>query len=263
MGSSTREALSEVHAALAKVSKPDLATGEQVLSAGRVIGDSSPLLSALVDATAESADKVSIVDAVFANYSATTKTLLGAVASSRWSSGDDLLAGIEEVGFRVLGASVPASVSIEDELFAFGAAVSSDPSLELAVSSKLGSGEAKAALVHSLVASKFSKQTTAILEHLVQQPRDRRIGELLKAAASAVADQRGFAIATVTTVAPLTKAQVERLTTALGASYGREIHVNHVVDPSIVGGLRVQIGDDVIDGTIASRLSDLRLQLAS
>ena len=64
-------------------------------------------------------------------------------------------------------------------------------------------------------------------------------------------------------MAPLTAAQVTRLTAALGASYGREIHVNHVIDTSIVGGLRVQIGDDVIDGTIASRLTDLRLQLAS
>lgn len=263
MGSSTREALSEARASLETVSNADLATGEQVLSAGRVIGESTPLLSALVDATADSKDKVSIVDAVFAAYTPTAKKLLGAIASSRWSDGDDLLAGIEEIGFRVLAKSAAATASIEDELFTFGTAVNSDPALELAVSSKLGSADAKAALVRSLLGTKSSKQTAAILEHLVQQPRGRRIGELLKDAASAVADERGFAIATVTTAADLSTAQLERLTKALGASYGREIHVNHVIDRSIVGGLRVQIGDDVIDGTIASRLTDLRLQLAS
>jgi len=263
MGSSTREALVEAREALAGLGKVDLATGEQLLAAGRVIGDSSPLLAALVDATAEANDKRSIVDAVFANYTAPAKTLLGAVASSRWSNGGDLLAGIEEIGFRVLARSAAASVSIEDELFTFGTAVSSNPELELAVSSKLGSAESKATLVRDLLGAKASKQTIAILEHLVQQPRDRRIGTLLKDAASAVADERGFSIATVTTAAALSAAQVTRLTAALGASYGREIHINHIVDPTIVGGMRVQIGDDVIDGTIARRLTDLRLQLAS
>jgi F-type H+-transporting ATPase subunit delta len=263
MGSSTREALTEARAALATAGTADLATGEQVLSAGRVIGDSTPLLSALVDATAESADKVSIVDAVFASYTPAAKKLLGAIASSRWSTGDDLLAGVEEIGFRVLALSAAKTVSIEDELFAFGAAVTSNPELELAVSSKLGSSEAKAGLVRSLVEGKASAQTAAILEHLVQQPRERRIGELLKDAASAVADERGFAIATVTTASALSSAQLARLTKALGTTYGHQIHVNHVVDSSIVGGLRVQIGDEVIDGTIASRLTELRLQLAS
>jgi F-type H+-transporting ATPase subunit delta len=262
MGSSTREALAEARSALAALGKVDLATGEQLLAAGRVIGESAPLLAALVDATAENANKVSIVDAIFGSYTAAAKKLLGAVASARWSSGDDLLAGIEELGFRVLARSAEASVSIEDELFTFGEAVSSNAELELAVSSKLGSAESKASLVGALVTGKASKQTVAILEHLVQQPRERRIGALLKDAATAVADERGFTVATVTTASPLSSAQVTRLTKALGASYGREIHVNHVVDPSIVGGLRVQVGDDVIDGTISRRLTELRLQLA-
>ncbi|CAN5187117.1 F0F1 ATP synthase subunit delta [soil metagenome] len=263
MGSSTREALVEARSALAALTTVDLATGEQLLAAGRVIGESSPLLAALVDATAEQADKVSIVDAIFANYTAAAKTLLGAVASARWSNGTDLLAGIEEIGFRTLARSAAASVSIEDELFTFGEAVASNSELELAVSSKLGSAESKASLVRALVDGKASKQTAAILEHLVQQPRERRIGTLLTDAATAVADERGFSVAIVTTAAALSAAQVSRLTTALGTSYGREIHVNHVIDPTIVGGLRVQVGDDVIDGTISRRLTELRLQLAS
>ena len=262
MGSATREALSASKAALAAIGKADLATGEQLLSAGRVIGDSAQLLAALVDPAAQVADKVSIVNAVFSSLSASAKSLLGTAVSQRWSSEDDLLAGIEQLGFRVLARSATATTGIENELFSFGTAVVSDPELELAVSSKLGSATAKSALVTALLATKASPQTLAIVSHLVQQPRGRRIAALLRSAAGIVADEAGLAVATVTTATALDDKQLARLATSLSAG-GRALRINHVIDPSILGGIRVQIGDDVIDGTVASRLNDLRLQLAS
>lgn len=263
MGSATRQALeSSIRALTALGTAADLATGEQLLAAGRVIGGSSQLSAALVDHSADAGDKQGIVDAVFASLSTSARSVLGSVVSARWSSVDDLLAGIEELGFRAIASSSPASVSIESEIFAFGSAVSSDAELELAVGSKLGAPQEKVALVRRLIGSKVSEQTLAIVEHLVQQPRDRRIGELVSYAASIVADEAGFSIATVTTASPLAPAQLDRLAAGLAAQYGRGLRVNQVIDPDILGGVRVQIGDDVIDGSIASRLNDLRLQLA-
>jgi len=262
MGSATREALTATRGALASLGgKTDLATGEQLLAAGRVIGESAPLRAALADPSAAASDKTSIVDSVFSSVSATTRGLLGTVVTNRWSSEDDLLAGIEDLGFRVLADSAKTA-GIEGELFAFGEAVSSNNELELAVSSKLGSNAAKLALVESLLGTKASKQTVAIIGHLVQQPRGRRIAELLRSAASVVADQAGLSVATVTTATALDKKQLDRLGKGLAASYGRELRINQVVDPSLIGGVRVQIGDDVIDGSVASRLKELRLQLA-
>ena len=263
MGSATREALAVTREALAALgTKADLATGEQLLAAGRVIGDSAQLRAALVDYSVEAGDKTSIIDAVFASIGAPARSLLSTVATSAWSTEDDLLAGIEEIGFRIIAASA-GTASIESELFAFGSAVNSDPELELAVSSKLGSSEAKSALVATLLSGKASAQTLAIVQHLVQQPRGRRIAELLRDASSIVADEAGLAVATVTTAAPLAPAQLTRLAAALASSYGRELRINHVIDPTVVGGLRVQLGDEVIDGTVATRINDLRLQLAS
>jgi F-type H+-transporting ATPase subunit delta len=261
MGSATREALEAARAVLAGVSRADVATGEQLLAAGRVIGDSAPLLAALVDTTVENADRASIVNAVFGGYTATAQKLLVEIATQRWSRGSDLLAGIEEIGIRVLGRSAPASVSLESELFGFEAAVQSDSQLELAVSSKLGGPEAKAALVGTLLKG-ASRQTQAIVEHLVQQPRGRRIGELLRLATTLVASEQNRLVATITTAAPLPATQTKRLTQALSAKYGTEVLVQQVVDPAVIGGVRIAVGDDVIDGTVQSRLTDLRLQLA-
>ncbi len=262
MGSATREALSASKAAVSGA-KADVATGEQLLSAGRVIGDSAQLLAALSDSSAEAASKTAVIDSLFGSLGASAKSLLGTVVSQRWSSGDDLLAGIEEVGFRVLARSASASTAIEKELFAFGAAVASNAELELAVGSKLGSAASKSALVTTLVGTKASPQTVAILDHLVQQPRGRRIAALLRAAASIVADEAGLAVATVTTATAIDAKQLTRLAAALSKSSGRELRINHVIDPAIVGGVRVQIGDEVTDGTIATKLTELRLQLAS
>lgn len=263
MGSASREAIATARQSLAAVSAKDaLAAGTQLLSAARVIGESAQLRSALADPSAAAKDKQSIVDALFGALGKPARTLLGTIAGSRWSSQGELLAGVEEIGIRALAASAGKDVSIESELFAFGQAVSSDAELELAVGSKLGAPDAKAELVNRLLSGKASAQTLAIVEHLVREPRGRRIGQLLSQSAEIVADQSGRTIATITTAASLPEAQLKRLAAGLESSYGRALHVNQVIDPQIVGGVRVQIGDDVIDGTIASRINDLRLQLA-
>lgn len=261
MGAATIQAIAAVRETLTGMTRVDVAAGEQVLAAARVIGDSSPLRSALVDTTAEASDRAGLAQAVFAGYTPAARTLIQAAVEQRWSDGEDLLAGLEQIGFRALARTSDTASAIEGELFAFGQAVSSDSELELALSSKLGSPEAKAALVTALVGS-ASRPTQAILEHLVQQPRGRRIGEMLRAAASVVADQHDRLIATVTTATPLPAAQSTRLAQALTTQYGKDVLVQPVVDPAVLGGVRVAIGDDVIDGTIQSRLVDLRLQLA-
>jgi F-type H+-transporting ATPase subunit delta len=263
VGSATKEALGVARVALSALGKADLATGEQILAAGRVIGDSTQLLSALGDPSAEPADRASIVNAVFASLAPDAKKLLTVVATSRWSDHDDLLGGIEELGIRVLARSAGEGAAIENELFVFAKAVLSNSELELAVSSKLGTAEQKADLINRLVGGKVSAQTLAILSQLVQQPRGRRIAELIRHATSIVADEAGLEVATVTTAAPIEPAQLTRLATALAGAHGRNLRINHVIDPEVIGGVRVKIGDEVIDGSLATRMNDLRLTLAS
>ncbi|KQQ27713.1 F0F1 ATP synthase subunit delta [Frondihabitans sp. Leaf304] len=263
MGSMSREALASARGVLADLGDAaDLTTGEQLLNAGRIIGGSSKLLAYLADPAEDVVGKKAFLDRVFGEFTQSARALLTSIVGSRWSSHGDLLAGIEEIGIRTIAKSAPVGLSIEGELFAFGEVVASDAGLELAVGTKLSDGPAKSGLVERLLAGKASQQTISIVSQLVQQPRGRRIGELIRNASAIVADQSDELVAVVTSAAPIAQEQVTRLEAGLARQFGRNLRVNLVIDPSILGGLRVQVGDEVIDGTVSTRLSDLRLQLA-
>jgi F-type H+-transporting ATPase subunit delta len=261
VGSASREALAAAKDALAAETSLTRATGEQLLSAERDIAASPQLLAVLADPAVEAGEKAGLTGRIFTAFEPAAARLLGVLTGRRWSSSAQLLDGIEELGIRAIARSASGG-DLEAELFAFGRAVAGDNELELAVGSKLGDPAAKAALVRTLLGGKASDDAIAIVAHLVQSPRGRRIGALLSSAARLVADEAGALVATVTAAAPLTDAQRASLVTTLTARYDREPRINLVIDPSIIGGLRVQIGDDVIDGTVASRIADLRLQLA-
>jgi F-type H+-transporting ATPase subunit delta len=263
VGSATRESVGAAIAVLTAQPSLDLATGEQLLAAALVVDGSPHLRAALADDAAEDSDRTSIVRAVFGKYTPAAKAVLESLSTGRWSSSDDIVAGIEQLGIRAVAASAPSGVSINDELHAFSTAVTSNAELELALGSKLGSAEGKRALVTSLLGGKASAQTIAILEALIAQPRGRRIAELIRYAATIVAEQAETIVATVTVASPLTAEHRARLEKALSKQYGGSIRINAIVDDRIVGGMRVQIGDEIIDGTIANRIADLRLRLAS
>ncbi|MRG61452.1 F0F1 ATP synthase subunit delta [Agromyces sp. CFH 90414] len=262
MGSATREALAGTRAALAGVGGGGLQAADELLAAARVIGRSSQLRSALLDSEADEAQKRALVEAVFGGrIGAEARAVLLSAASARWSSQGDFLAGLEDLGFR-LAAAAAGTAELDAELFSFDRTVAGDAELELALGSKLGAPEAKERLVERLLGGSASPATVVIVRHLVLQPRGRRIGEMLKHAATVVADERGYDVATVTSAVPLTADQLERLGRNLAATGGRGIRFDTIVDPTVLGGVRVQIGDDVIDGSVASRLSSLRQKLA-
>jgi F-type H+-transporting ATPase subunit delta len=261
MGSATRSALAQARAALDAEKGITLATAEELLAAARALAGSPQLRAVLGDPALPGAEKAKLIGSVFARVGAATGRLLAVVAQSRWSSTDELVDAVEELGIRAIAAAGQAD-AVEQELFAVGRAIGGDAQLELALGSKLGDPAAKGALVQRLVGGKVSPGAAAILAHLVQSPRGRRIGEMVAQAAGIVSDVAGRVIATVTSAVALTPAQTTRLAKSLGERYGRDVLVDVIVDPTVLGGLRVQVGDEVVDGTISSRLSDLRLQLA-
>ncbi|GAA1934920.1 F0F1 ATP synthase subunit delta [Microbacterium aoyamense] len=262
MGSATTQALAATTTALGAASGVDLDVARELFAAARALGDSSQLSGALADSAAAPAARASLVSAVFGkSVSAQTAALLTRVAEQRWSSASDLVDGVEELAIRAAALAAPAA-DVEDELFRFSRTIAANPELELALGSRIGESSAKGELVEKLIGGKASTSTTLIAASLVQQPRERRVRQLLSRATKLVADQRGRVVATAYAAVPLSDAQVDRLAAALSQRYGTAVSINTVVDPTVVGGLRVQIADDVIDASVSSRLADLRQRLA-
>ena len=262
MGSATTQATAATSAALAGTPGVDLGTARELFAAARALGESPQLSGALADAAASPEARAKVVADIFApSFAPATVSLLTVAVEQRWSSASDLIDGIEELAIRA-AAAADENADVEGELFQVSRMVSANPQLELALGSRLGDAAAKGALVDSLLSGRASAATTLIAASIVQQPRERRVRQLLSLAMRLVADERGRTVATVYAAAAPSAEQLTRLATSLGQRYGSTVSLNVVVDPSVVGGLRVEIGDDVIDATVSARLHDLRQRLA-
>jgi len=259
MGSASRVAMISAKAAVAKSNGLSVVAGAAILSVGRAIGATPALRAALANPVADAKAKAALIDSVVGSLDASAKSLLHVIVGERWSSADEMLAGIEEIGLRVIASG--SSGSIESELFAIARIVAANPELELALSAKRGGADAKRKLADAVLTG-ASDSTTEIVRHLVSQPRGRRIRALLSQAQEIVADQQGRGVAIVTVAHPLDAAQRDRIAGVLRARFGREHHIDEIVDETIVGGFTVQVGDDTIDASIRSRLTELSSKLA-
>ncbi|MFB8190201.1 F0F1 ATP synthase subunit delta [Microbacterium sp. NPDC055988] len=262
MGSATTQALAASIQTLAAAKGVTLDTARELLAAARAVSESSQLSGALADPSAPAAARQNVVAAVFGGFSADAQSVLKTVVAERWSNAGELVDGVEELAIRAAAIAEP-DADIEGELFSFSRVVAANPELELALGGRLGGEDAKGALVERLLADgSTSAASTLIITSLVRQPRERRVRRLLNRAMSIVSSQRGRVVATVHTASPLTDAQRARLSDSLSRRYDGQVSLNVVIDPAVVGGLRVQIADDVIDGSISARLADLRQKLA-
>lgn len=261
MGSATTQALAASTQALAAAKDVTLDTARELFAAAHAVGESSQLSGALADPAAPEAARQDVVSAVFGGLSANTQTVLRTVVAERWSNATELVDGIEELAIRAT-AIAESGVDLEGELFGFLRVVAANPELELALGGRLGGTDAKVALVERLLTGTTSAGASLIVSSLVRLPRERRVRQLLSRAMRIVSSQRGRVVATVHSATELNEAQRTRLSDALSRRYDGQVALNVVIDPTVVGGLRVQIADDVIDGSISARLADLRQKLA-
>jgi F-type H+-transporting ATPase subunit delta len=262
MGSATTQAVAATTAALNAASIADLGVAGELFAAARTLSASPQLRGALADSAAAVQARATVVREVFGKVlSAQAVSLLETAVAQSWSSEDDLVEGLEEMGVRA-ATKADESADVEGELFAFSRTVAANPDLELALGSRMGAGEKKAALVDSLLRGRASDATALIASSLIREPRERRVREVLAWGMRLAASQHGRTVATVYSAAPLSAAQSERLSNALAARYDTPVSLNSVIDPAVVGGLRVQVADDVIDASVSARLADLRRRLA-
>jgi F-type H+-transporting ATPase subunit delta len=187
--------------------------------------------------------------------------LVASAVALRWTGSHDLPHALEHLSEVATVRSAGDAKRLADELFAFAQAVEQNPELRDALSDPVRSTDDKASLIDSLLGGKALPATVTLAKQALAgtyRTVPAALAEYQKVAA-AVHDE---GVATVRVAKPLTEGETERLAAALQRTYGRAVHLNLLVDPTVLGGIKVEIGDDVIDGTVASRLDDARRALA-
>ncbi|WP_217166620.1 F0F1 ATP synthase subunit delta [Streptomyces sp. AC512_CC834] len=196
----------------------------------------------------------------------TAVDVVAGMVRSRWSQSRDLVDALEELANTAdLTAAQKAGRldDVEDELFRFGRIVSSNTELRAALTNRSATTSAKGELLRSLLGGRADASTERLVSRLVTAPRGRSLESGLESLSKLAADRRDRMVAVVTSAVPLSDTQKQRLGAALAKVYGRPMHLNLDVDPEVVGGIRVQVGDEVINGSIADRLEDAGRRMAS
>ncbi|WP_327353415.1 F0F1 ATP synthase subunit delta [Streptomyces sp. NBC_01304] len=191
--------------------------------------------------------------------------LVAGLVRSRWSQPRDLVDALEELAnLADLTAAQQAGKldNVEDELFRFGRIVSSNTELRAALTDRTATSAAKSELLRSLLGGRAESATERLVTRLVTHPRGRSLEAGLESLSKLAADRRERMVAVVTSAVPLSDGQKQRLAGSLAKLYGRQMHLNLDVDPAVLGGIRVQVGDEVINGSIADRVDDASRKMA-
>lgn len=195
-----------------------------------------------------------------------TLTLVRTAVSQRWSAADDLVDGIEHTARLALLKRAEAAGEVdevEDQLFRFGRVLDSEPRLSSILSDYTAPVDGRIQLLDKVVTggSDVNATAAALLKQTVRLLRGERADEAVTDLAELAVARRGEVVAQVVAAAELSDAQRTRLTEVLSRIYGHPVAVQVTVDPDLLGGLSIAVGDEVIDGSIASRLAAAQTQL--
>ena len=240
---------------------------DDLLGVTVAIDSSAALRRALTDPTRDAAAKGALARNLLAGKASESAVdVVASLVGQRWSVDRDLTDTIEHFAVQALASSAAADGSadrVEDELFRFERIVAGTPGLRDALSDRRADVAGKAALVDRLLAGRSSAATARLARQAVTAPRGRRFSAVIEDYLKILAATRAHLAATVTTAVALDHSQRDRLAAALTRLYGKEVHLNVVLDPTVVGGIKVEIGDEVVDGTVLRKLEGARRHFGS
>jgi F-type H+-transporting ATPase subunit delta len=249
--------------ALVRTGDADLAgLGDDLFELTAVLDRETVLRRALTDPARSSDDRADLARAVVGDkVGSAAADLLVWVVRARWSASRDLADALELLAVEAQVAAAEKAKrldAVEDELFRIGRVVAAAPELRAALADRSAPVDSRVQLIDGLLDGKASDETRRLVRQAVAQPRGRSFDRTLDLFGQVAADRRSRLVATVTAATPLTAKQRQRLGAALAKMYGHQVHLNVEVDPEVIGGIRVEIADEVIDGSVLHRLSDAR-----
>jgi F-type H+-transporting ATPase subunit delta len=262
-----KEKLAEILASTPRSRKVPSEIGDEMFAVTRLLDREAGLRRTLSDPARDGQAKAALAGALLGGkVSPETLDLVKTTVSGRWSEPADLTDAAEQLAVMAIIETADrenALDDLEDELFRFGRVVSAEPELRIALSSPFLPAERKQELLDALLADKVTGPTMRLITEAAVQARGRSLDTSLEEYARVAAERRERLLAEVHVAIELTAEQRGRLAAALADVYGRDVHLNVVLDPHVIGGMSVRISDELIDGSMASRLAGLRRRLAA
>jgi F-type H+-transporting ATPase subunit delta len=270
MRGASRAALAESVARFDAVTRDLDANGlarlsDELFAVLHVIDSEHMLRRSLSDPSRPGEAKADVARVLFeGKISSEALQIVGHTVAQRWSRPSELADGVEQL-------AVLAEVGrcereghlddLEDELFRFGRILDAEPELQTALGDRSASAERRQELLDTLVADRVRPATRRLLDRAVGAPRGRSLERTIEDLCDQAAARRDRSVARVRSAVPLSDDEQERLIAALARIYRRDVVLQIDVDPSVLGGLLVRVGDDVIDGTILHRIDEVRRDL--
>lgn len=241
---------------------------DELVSVAKVLDSEVVVTRYLTVPSEDSTPRVKLVERLFdGKVGDPTLELLRTAVSERWSANGDLVDAIQHVSRQALLAVAENDDNIdevEDQLFRFSRILDTQPRLAITLGDQRTPVEGRVDLLRKVLdgaSGSVNPVTIALLSHTIELLRGKPADEAVLFLAEVAVARRGELVAKVSAAAELTDAQHERLVEILGRIYGHPVAAQVQTDSGLLGGLLITVGDEVIDGTLKSRLAAAEAQL--
>lgn len=236
--------------------------GNELFTITKVLDDSIQLERALTDPSRPVADKVAVLKELLGdNAHPMTMEIMTDLVSRRWSRARDIANAVEDFGVDAMmyyADATDATLQVSIELSELHSALLNLPVVRAKLYDYQATSEARVKLFREVFSGKtLNKVTMRLAEHATCNLRRRRYLETIQWLINKFSRHMGESMVTVTTATPLKKEQIKRLVEVYSAKVGRQVHINSVVNPTVLGGMRIQVGDEVTDNTVVAQLQNL------
>ena len=236
--------------------------GNELFTITKVLDDSIQLERALTDPSRPVADKVAVLKELLGdNAHPMTMEIMTDLVSRRWSRARDIANAVEDFGVDAMmyyADATDATLQVSIELSELHSALLNLPVVRSKLYDYQATSEARVRLFREVFSGKtLNKVTMRLAEHATCNLRRRRYLETIQWLINKFSRHMGESMVTVTTATPLKKEQIKRLVEVYSAKVGHPVHINSVVDPTVLGGMRIQVGDEVTDNTVVAQLQNL------
>ena len=238
--------------------------GNELFTITNVLDHNIRLERAITDPSRPVADKVAVLNRLIGDQAhEMTMEILTDLVGRRWSRVSDIANAVEDFavdGMMYYADATDATLQVSIELADLRSALLNLPVVRSDLSDERVPAEARIKLLFALIGedANLNKVTMRLAEHATCNPRNRRYLSTLHWLINKFSRHMGESMVTVTTAAPLNQGQIDRLIAIYTKKVGRPVHINSTVDPTVIGGMRIEIGDEVTDNTVVAQLEQLQ-----